>query len=540
MAGLLAFLTEPNGLTPHGFCLAWEPGLLWLHAASGLIIAASYYVIPLALACFVRRRSDLAFPWVFRLFAVFILACGTTHLLGVITLWLPFYWLDGLAMVVTAGVSLVAAIVVWPLLPRALALPAPSALREANAALEAKIAESEALAARLRDSEARLRVFFEHVPDLLFILGQRPDGALVVEALNPALAGLIGQEATAAQGRPLDSLLPGPEGAAFARRCEACAGAGTPSQFEAVLSGARGETATVESVLVPLTDPATGQLRVLGSLRDLTERRALERRVSQAQKMQTLGQMTGGIAHDFNNILMGISGVIELLASPRPHPRRLELLGQAGRSVERGGRLVRQLLAFSGRQPLRTTCLDVNQVILAMTNDLITPSLGGAISVQLLLEPGLWPLLADQTEFEAGLLNLAVNARDAMPEGGSLVISTANLTLETGPAEGMPPGDYVLLSVADNGEGMPAEVMARAFDPFFTTKGVGVGTGLGLSQVYGFARQSGGTAQIRSAPGLGTTVMLFLPRGRPDSEGERTVTAVAGDAKPAPVTDAGV
>ena len=514
MAGVLGFLTEPSALSPHGFCLAWEPGLLWLHAASGLVIAGSYYAVPVALAVFVRRRKDIAFPWVFWLFAAFILACGTTHLLDVITLWEPYYWLQGLVLALTAAISLTAAVAVWPLLPRALALPAPEALRVANAALEAKVAESEALAARLRDSEARLRAFFEHVPDLLFILGQRPGGSLVVEALNPAMAQLVGRAEAEAIGYPLAEILPGAAGGAIAARCDASAEAGIISRFEAVLPCAEtAASATVEGVLVPLHDSATGRVRVLGSLRDVTDRLDLERRVAQAQKLQAIGQLTGGIAHDFNNILMGISGAIQLLVSPSTAaPRRAELIAQASRAVQRGSRTVRQLLAFAGRQPLQTVSLDVNRSVAAMTDDLIVPSLGQAVVVRLELAGDLWPALVDQAEFEAALLNLAVNARDAMPDGGLLTIATQNLRLDAGPAEGLAGGDYILLRVTDDGIGMPPDVVSRAFDPFFTTKAQSTGSGLGLSQVYGFASQSGGTAQLRSTPGEGTTVLLFLPR----------------------------
>jgi len=250
---------------------------------------------------------------------------------------------------------------------------------------------------------------------------------------------------------------------------------------------------------------------------DMTEQRRLEEQLRQAQKMEAVGQLTGGIAHDFNNLLAVILGNLELVAEdlPQDDPLRAQV-EIAIRATLRGSELTHRLLAFARRQPLAPSIVDVNVLVGGMT-DLLKRSLGSAIAVRIALRDGLWLTEVDYAQLETSILNLAINARDAMPRGGTLVIETSNVSMtEDDPArmEEMAPGDYVAVTVRDSGCGMPPEVLARVFEPFFTTKGVGKGTGLGLSMVYGFVRQSGGQTRIESEPGQGTTVTLYLPRAR--------------------------
>ncbi|UFN49987.1 PAS domain-containing protein [Roseomonas sp. OT10] len=257
---------------------------------------------------------------------------------------------------------------------------------------------------------------------------------------------------------------------------------------------------------------------VSGRLRAEAERDRAEAALRQSQKMEALGQLTGGIAHDFNNMLAVVIGGLNLLR------RRLERGDtQVGRYVDaamegatRAAALTQRLLAFSRQQPLAPEVIDVNALVRGMT-ELLRRSLGEAIRVETRLAGDLRPVRVDPVQLENAILNLSVNARDAMAQGGRLTIATANLTLAPGEDGIVPPGEYVLLCVQDTGTGMPPEVLAKAFDPFFTTKGVGKGTGLGLSQVFGFVRQSGGQVQIASEPGQGTAVRIYLPSSQAEA-----------------------
>jgi CheY-like chemotaxis protein len=228
--------------------------------------------------------------------------------------------------------------------------------------------------------------------------------------------------------------------------------------------------------------------------------------------MEAVGQLTSGIAHDFNNLLTAITGNLHLIEEDTAEEAVRKYARSALRGAKRGAELTQQLLAFSRNQHLDVQPNGVNQLVSGMS-DLLLRTLGGTIRIELALGQELWPALIDTNQVENAILNLAINARDAMPTGGTLTIETTNLRVgRLNEVDGLDPGDYVVVSVADTGTGMSEEVKAKAFDPFFTTKEVGRGSGLGLSQVYGVARQLGGTAEIDSAPGRGTTVRIFLPR----------------------------
>lgn len=251
-------------------------------------------------------------------------------------------------------------------------------------------------------------------------------------------------------------------------------------------------------------------------LEEVAERTRVEDALRQSQKMEAVGQLTGGIAHDFNNMLATVIGPLDLLAMRLGDndPRTKRYIDMAIDGATRAAQLTQRLLAFSRQQPLQPVPLDVNQLVAGMS-DLLVHSLGSSIRLQTVLAAELWRTFADANQLENVILNLAVNARDALPGGGRLTVETANgeITAGAGSAQAeVPDGEYVLITVADNGSGMPPEVVAKAFDPFFTTKKVGQGTGLGLSQVYGFVKQSAGHVKIRSAVGQGTTVTLYLPR----------------------------
>lgn len=382
---LSRMMTE-RGLAPHGYCLLWDPALIWTHVISDLLIGLAYFSIPLVLATLLARRRDVQFGWVGWLFAGFILACGATHFMSILVLWVPAYGIEGLIKLVTAILSVVTAITLWPLLPRVIALPSPAQLAKANADLVMRISErDETLAALRRETAER-----EHAQDLL----------------------------------------------------------------------------------------------------------------RQAQKMEAIGQLTGGVAHDFNNLLMIISGSLQRAQRMATGNEKLEAaLANAMEGADRAAKLTQQLLAYSRRQPHLSSSHDLNVIVEGIA-DLLRSTLGPQYELVLQLEPDLPNVLVDRLHTENTVLNLVLNARDAMPEGGRLEVITRAT------------GTNVVLAVCDNGTGMSDAVRDRIFEPFFTTKPVGQGTGLGLSQVYGFTKQSGGDVDVESELGRGTKITLILPAAR--------------------------
>ena len=292
------------------------------------------------------------------------------------------------------------------------------------------------------------------------------------------------------------------------------------------------------SVLVDAIHDANGRLLGFAKItRDMTEWRAMQEQLHQAQKMEAIGQLTGGVAHDFNNLLTVILGNLDTIAHrvPAQDTRLKRALDQAVRGAQRAATLTQQLLAFSRRQPLNPKPIDVNRLVSGVS-ELIRRTLNENISIETVLGAGVWRIEIDAHQLESALLNLAVNARDAMPQGGKLTIETCNAHLDDRYAADyaeIAPGQYVLIAVSDTGGGMDKEILKRAFDPFFTTKPLGKGTGLGLSQVYGFVKQSGGHIKLYSESGEGTTVKLYLPRylgaGQTDVDTEETLTVPHGD-----------
>ncbi|WP_428153777.1 response regulator [Brevundimonas sp.] len=245
----------------------------------------------------------------------------------------------------------------------------------------------------------------------------------------------------------------------------------------------------------------------------IVEREKVETALRQAQRLEAVGQLTSGVAHDFNNLLTVVLGNVDQLRKNETDPKVLRRLDMMREASQRGARLTAQMLAFSRRQKLEPRAVDLNETVRSM-GDMLQSAIGGSVQIQPpQLAPDLWPAMIDPTQIELVILNLAINARDAMEVGGSLTIRTANARLDaSGRPDELPPGDYVVVSVSDTGSGMTDEVLSRAFEPFFTTKEVGKGSGLGLSQVFGLAKQSGGGVSIDTEVGTGTTIRIFLPR----------------------------
>ncbi|MCJ2085003.1 response regulator [Methylobacterium sp. E-005] len=260
----------------------------------------------------------------------------------------------------------------------------------------------------------------------------------------------------------------------------------------------------------------------------IVERERAEEALRLNQRLEAVGQLTSGVAHDFNNLLTVIAGNIEFLERAVSDDRSKRRLAMMRGAAERGARLTAQLLAFSRRQRLEPTPVGLNDTVASM-RDLLQSSIGGAVQIETTLQSDLWPALIDATQIELVILNLAINARDAMAVGGRLTIETANVTISGAPTrpEQPQPGEYVMVSVSDTGSGMPPNVLKRVFEPFFTTKEVGKGSGLGLAQVYGFVKQSGGGIRIDTVLGEGTSIKVYLPRvvgvGTASSQGTTAV-----------------
>jgi signal transduction histidine kinase len=401
MIGFLQGFFDSSNLAPHGLCLLWRPELIWLNVISDAFIGMAYFSIPAAITYFVSHRTDVTFGWVFWAFAIFIWACGTTHFFSIWTLWNPDYGTEGVIKAITAVASVATAIGLWPLLPKALALPSFEQLRMANDALSIQIDER-----------------------------------------NVALAALQAEKA---------------------------------------------------------------------------ERLKAEEMLFQSQKMDAIGQLTGGIAHDFNNILTVILGNIEILAEAVAGRPQLATTAKMIEDVaERGAELTQHLMAFARKQPLQPCPTDVN-LLIVNAERLLKHALGEHIEIETILESDASPVLVDPTQLTSALLNLAVNARDAMPSGGKLTIETGDILLDETYSKNnieVSPGPYGMIAVSDTGSGIPASILSKVFDPFFTTKASGKGTGLGLSMVYGFVKQSRGHIKIYSEEGHGTTIKIYLPRSQ--------------------------
>jgi signal transduction histidine kinase/ActR/RegA family two-component response regulator len=288
-----------------------------------------------------------------------------------------------------------------------------------------------------------------------------------------------------------------------------------------------------QAVLLREADGAPAQYA--GTLLDVTERKDLEKQLLQARKMDAIGKLTGGIAHDFNNLLAAVLGGIGLIERRLPlEEDHRKIIGMTRRAAEQGSELVGRLLAFARRQQLQPDEIDIARVS-ATVSELLAHTLGGLVQLELRAEDDIWHAYADSTQLELALMNLVINARDAMPKGGVITVAGRNAVAAADNPLGLRPGDYVVLSVADSGGGIPADLLEQVTEPFFTTKAVGKGTGLGLSMVYGFARQSGGAIDIDSKVGEGTRVEIWLPRAPSEPAGQEGRQTAPDPADAAPV-----
>jgi two-component system cell cycle sensor histidine kinase/response regulator CckA len=376
--------------------------------------------------------------------------------------------------------------------------------------------------AALRASEERFRALVENSSDALLLV----DAHGRVTYLTPSSARHLGWQPDQIVGRSLlEFLHPDDRERAGARLADAVANPGEPVTEEVRFHQADGSWRIMEGVAVNrLADPAVAGIVV--NARDVTERRRLEEQLRQSQKMEAVGQLAGGVAHDFNNMLTAILGYCHLMLDEMPdgNPLRPDLL-EIQAAGDRAASLTRQLLAFSRRQMLQPLVVNINTLVTQLEK-LLRRLISEDVDLTAVLTPGLHAVTIDPASAEQILVNLTVNARDAMPRGGRLTIETANVELDDTYAAThvtMKPGSYVMLAVGDTGEGMDATTRARIFEPFFTTKEQGKGSGLGLATVYGIVKQSGGNIWVYSEPGHGTVFKVYLPATSP-------TLAVASDA----------
>ena len=504
---------DSAGLMPHGVCFLWREDLVYLHFFSDLAIAGAYLSLPVFLLALVRRKPELKTGGIVPLFALFIFFCALAHMFSMWTLWVPDYLAQGVAKFATAVVSVFTAIMVWPLLPKIAAMPSTQQLMNSNRNLD--------------ENREFLNVVLDSVED--GIVACDADGNLkIFNRITRELHGLPAEH------------LPPEKWAEYYDLYEA--DGTTPLEMERIplFRALRGEVVEdAEMVIRPkgcpprqllatgraLTDADGQKLGAVVSMHDVTDQRnaeaareLAEEALRRTQRMEAIGQMTGGIAHDFNNLLGVITGNLEFLQRMvGDDEASAKRVNNALSAAIRGSKLTRRLLNVSSQEARPGTASDANAV-LANLEDILAKSLTSEIEVEIHPAADLWQTEIDPGDLGDAILNLALNARDAMPDGGKLVIETENQTVTAmpefyvGAREMVIPGEYVVVMVSDTGVGIAEDVLEKAFEPFFTTKPEGRGTGLGLSMVYAFAKRSRGDVRIYSEPGHGTTVRIFLPR----------------------------
>ena len=392
-------------------------------------------------------------------------------------------------------------------------------LRAMNLDLEDRVQER---TAEVKKANDLLDAVVENLPDMVLLKQAEGEGHRYV-FINSAGEKLIGRDRSEIIGKTETDLFPPDEAANVREANTGVIDSGQPRTFtDRKLTTPHG-VRSVETRMVPINHGSGAPNQILAIIRDVTDSKTREEQLRQLQRMDAVGRLTGGVAHDFNNLLAIIHGNSELIRNRlEDGTETADMADDVIGASARGAELVRRLLAFARMQHLEPEAIDLNARFPDLLS-LLQRSLGENVNVRVKPAKGLWPAIVDPTQVDDAIVNLAINARDAMPDGGTLTIQTQNVTLDEDYASHhveVVPGDYVMLAVSDTGTGMPPEVISRAFEPFFTTKGEGQGTGLGLSQVFGWVKQSGGHIKIYSEVGHGTTIKLYLPRAEAQSAGK--------------------
>jgi PAS domain S-box-containing protein len=531
MTSLIERLFAPSAFSPHGFCLLWEPGLIWLHVGAGLLTALAYFSIPAALLVFLRQRPDFRYRGLCGLAVAFITLCGTSHLVDVVTLWQPLYWLQGVIKAMTAAVSVVTAVLLWPLIPKAIAIPTPAALEEANARLEREVQEKTCLLAdlmrnrqQLHDAaqvlEARVTERTESLANAnatfrrrlgalpAVIYGGRPrDGELDAEHVSDSIRQVTGWEPDALSAPGRWQALMEPEAAAGRADFLAETLASGQATAEYRLRRPDGSWMWVRDHLRVVEPCRGGPAEVIGYLADITADRDIQAKAEATGRLAVLGEMATGLAHELNQPLavmaLAAENATRLLARPDPDSARraIERLDRIGVQARRAREIVDHLRIF-GRVE------DGDAAVVAL-RDAVEGSLllcGGllrsaGIEVVTRLPVDLPPVVARAVPLEQTIVNLLMNARDAIVSTGR-GLGRIELTATTDRQE-------VVLRVVDDGIGVPEAVLLRVFEPFFTTKEPGKGTGLGLSLAHATMRSFGGRIAVRNGD-VGAVFELYF------------------------------
>lgn len=379
-----------------------------------------------------------------------------------------------------------------------------------NATLEQQI--SEAVAAQ-QNVDALYRAYFENTPEALFVISVEPNGRFIVEETNPAHEASLGLKLEEIRGKQIEDILPEATAQKILKTYNQVVDSGGIYQFRERYD-LNGFLQHWDTSIIPMRDDLGQVVRLIGSSRDVTRQVVAEEALRQSQKMDAMGQLTGGVAHDFNNLLTPIVGALDLLKRRGVGgDREQQLIDGAAKSADRAKTLVQRLLAFARRQPLQAVPVDLHELVNNMA-ELVDSTTGPHVKVVVDVAQNTSTAIADANQLEMAILNLAVNARDAMPEGGTLRVRVSDETMSDVNSTGLVAGNYVRLSVEDTGVGMDEHIARQAIEPFFSTKGVGQGTGLGLSMVHGLAAQLGGALEIATQKGVGTNVSLLLPASR--------------------------
>ena len=496
-----------NDYMAHGFCFLWEQRLVWLHVISDIVTGIAYFSIPIAMGYFIFKRRDLPFTYIFVLFALFIFACGTTHFFAAYTVFVPLYWQEGYVKAFTAVVSIIAAILFIPMIPKAIGLPSlPKAMEDIkrlNSALENQLEELKVKDHAVASSERKYRGLVDNA--LVGVYTSTREGKFLY--VNDALARIFECEtAEELLSSPvvMPSKTPDNHGDFLALLGEKK----KIPYYEAAVSTKTGRLKTIV-ISAALEDDI-----ISGMVVDRTDQKKLEDQLRQSQKMEAIGQLAGGIAHDFNNILSAIIGYghVTLMKMPHNDPLRPNI-DSILEAADRAAYLTQGLLTFSRKQSSNKKPGDLN-LIIKKAEKFLVRVLREDIEFRTSLQEEALSVFADSNQLEQILMNLATNARDAMPKGGRFTIATERFMLdaEFRSVHGYgQPGAYALITVSDTGIGMNDITRQHIFDPFFTTKEIGQGTGLGLSVVYGILKQHEGYINVYSEPQKGTTFRIYLP-----------------------------
>lgn len=566
-------LGEPGDFLPHGLCLTWRPELIWTHLLSDVLIGLAYCSIPVGLLYFVWRRQDLAYKWIFLMFCGFILACGISHFFGAWTLWNPDYVAQGAVKAFTAAISVVTAVVLWPLIPHALALPSPAQLRDANFRLEQQIrerqraeaevrlvngelerrvaertAELEAANAalqrvnetlevrvaertaelseanrRLRASELHYSSIFHHLAEGLFVVGVEGPGEFRFEALNPSHERQTGLVSAEVAGRTPHDLFPPALADQIVERYRACCEARQPIQYEETLDLPAG-TRVWQTNLAPVLDAEGRPTKLLGTARDMTEYRTLQEELAQTSKLATLGTLAAGIAHemsqplniiritaDDNRLLMEEEGVEADAAYLR---QGMELIST---QATRMGEIVDQMRSFSRRDGPEVVPFDpvqpVRRAVGLLERHFATEGMALALDA-----PPAGPAVAGRPgRLEQVVINLLSNAHDAIAARRTTDPGFEGGRIEVRLSEEQAP-HQIRITISDDGTGLPPGMAERIFDPFVTTKEATKGVGLGLSICASLIGAMGGRISAENLD-QGARFTILLPvRSRPPHE----------------------